>query len=349
MAIALLCAGCVVVSPTPEAPTASLITATQPPTLLSPASAAAIAIVTATPSVTAPATDTPPPALETATPIASATTPATPTDTPLPPASPPGPTAPPPPTLPPQATARPVAISFFSIAPAQINPGDAVTLTWQATGEQATIYRQDPRGPLTDMQSVPISGTLTLKTPAELRNRVDYVLYASAGGSNASATVSAVIRCPDQWFFANPPAGCPYGPSTLVQMAAEHFEHGLMLWVSSQNYIYMLFGDGGSPHWASVANGWVQGQPESDPSLIPPAGLFQPIRGFGVAWRASDVTLGQVVRDRLGWATDPESALTGGYQCDTAPKYNTCYISGPGGVVYVLKPEFSGWGVWPGP
>jgi hypothetical protein len=222
-------------------------------------------------------------------------------------------------------------------------------LTWQATGEQAAIYRLEPGGPLTDMHTVPLTGTLTLKTPDGLRNRVEYVLYAGAGGSTASASVSAVIRCPDKYFFANPPAGCPLGPGALVPMAAERFQHGEMIWLSGQDQIYILFGDGGNPAWLTTPNAWFQGQPESDPSLVPPAGLFQPVRGFGLAWRANDVLFGQTVRDRLGWATEAESPLTGSYQCDSMPKYNHCYLSGPGGVIYHLRPERSGWDVWQGP
>jgi hypothetical protein len=132
-------------------------------------------------------------------------------------------------------------------------------------------------------------------------------------------------------------------------MAAEHFEHGVMLWVSSQNAIFILYEDNLSPRWAEVTDQWAAGQPESDPSLVPPAGLYQPVRGFGLAWRFNDAVLGQSVRNRLGWATDQEGALTGGYQCDTTPKYSNCYLSGPGGMTYWLKPEFSGWEVWTGP
>jgi len=198
------------------------------------------------------------------------------------------------------------------------------------------------------MHQVPLSGTLTLPVAANLRGQVMYVLYVAAGTSLASATVTATIRCPDTWFFANPPNICPQGPGTLQPMVAERFEHGLMLWLSQPDMIYILYGDGGSPAWSSQANQWFQGQPESDPSLTPPAGLYQPVRGFGLAWRTAN-SVGQAPRDRLGWATEPEGALTGALQCDSAPKYTNCYLSGPGGVVYHLKPEFSGWEIWQGP
>ena len=358
--VALLCSACVAATDLPGPPTSALVTATALPATLAAPSATAIAIVTATPSVWAPAPATPTPPVPSATSVSS-DPPPTGTSLPVPATSTliasetstvpaPGgtPAATVPPTLPPAATALPVGIALFTINPATINPGDTITLTWQATGEQAAIYRLEPGGPLTDMHTVPLSGTLILKTPDGLRNQVTYVLYAGAGASTASATVSAVILCPDKWFFAPSPVGCPGGPGPLISMAAERFEHGLMIWVSGQDRIYILCGDGGSPAWSAQQNGWFTGQPETDPSLNPPAGLFQPVRGFGVAWRASN-GVGPTVRDRLGWATQPEAALTGGFQCDSAAKYNHCYLSGPGGVVYHLLPEFSGWQPWPGP
>jgi hypothetical protein len=42
----------------------------------------------------------------------------------------------------------------------------------------------------------------------------------------------------------------------------------------------------------------------------------------------------------LGWATDEEFPVSdAAFQCDTAPKYGRCYLSGPGGVIYALGPE----------
>jgi len=358
---ALSCAGCLVATDTPIPPTPALITATALPVTLAPPSATALAIVTATPSPWVPPTNTPTLPAPSATPPPLSPPPsATPapslaTSTPIPSetstGSAPG-DSPPPPTAPatvPPATALPVGISQFSIRPANINPGYSVTLTWQATGAQAAIYRQEPGGPLTDMHSVPLSGTLVLQTPANLRNQVTYVLYAGAGTSTASATVSAVILCPDKWFFAPAPAGCPGLTIPLMAMAGERFEHGLMIWMSNQDEIYILYADGHSPAWSEQPNGWFAGQPENDPSLTPPGGLFQPVRGFGLAWRANNAPAGLNVRDRLGWAAEPESSLTGGFQCDSAPKYNHCYLSGPGGQIYHLLPEFSGWQVWHGP
>lgn len=48
----------------------------------------------------------------------------------------------------------------------------------------------------------------------------------------------------------------------------------------------------------------MDGEQESDPSIVPPAGLYQPIRGFGKLWRTNPH-----VRDGLGWAIAPEQGF----------------------------------------
>jgi len=146
----------------------------------------------------------------------------------------------------------------------------------------------------------------------------------------------------------NPPAECPATAPRQIAMAAERFEHGQMLWTQYQDRIFVLYSDGKSPQWDALTNLWFEGQPEDDPSLTPPPGLYQPRRGFGVAWRTGYVSPNEVVRDRLGWAIEPEFGIPAGYyQCDATPRYTRCYITGPFNAVYVLQPERSGWGIWP--
>ena len=54
---------------------------------------------------------------------------------------------------------------------------------------------------------------------------------------------------------------------------------------------------------------WAPGEPESDPALVPPAGLYQPVRGFGKLWRDNES-----VRERLGWALAPEQGFESAWQ-----------------------------------
>jgi hypothetical protein len=292
-------------------------------------------------------TETPWPTVQTATPLFL---PDLPTLTPDLPA-----TAPPPPTRPPAASvtaptaASPAApsIASFTIEPREIMPGQPVTLTWQAAGEQITLQRVDVFGRLGEFFSVGASGSQALSTPPQQRGQVTFLLFATTGTTTVQASVFALITCPDTWFFPNPPPECPASPPHSTAMQAQTFEHGLMLWTQYNDFIYALYDDGNYPRWEGWANAWFPGQPEDDPSLTPPAGRYQPVRGFGVAWRTGYVSPTQVVRDRLGWATIPEFSVPNAFaQCDSLPKYSKCYLTGPGGVVYVLQPERSGWGVW---
>lgn len=61
--------------------------------------------------------------------------------------------------------------------------------------------------------------------------------------------------------------------------------------------------------WRSFEDTWKEGDPEDSGDDIPPAGLYEPLRGFGKLWYAN-----REVRDTLGWAKEPEHAGIGAYQ-----------------------------------
>jgi len=325
--LALALPGCtgIVVSPTAvtsESPTPTPTARPQAtPTMAEPTSTAAVPTDTAVPP-----TPVPPSATPTAMPTA--------TETSVPPAS--GP--------------PPIAITEFKASPAEIAAGGSVTLSWQSVAEWATIYLADERGRLTEPGfEVPISGTLVVTTSSTLRDHADFFLFAGSGNVYEQATVSVMIPCPDGWFFADPPAGCPLAPH-FPTIVAQHFEHGLLLWLEATgderpfNEIIALYDDEGPlPRWQTMVDDWTEGEPESDPDLVPPDGLYQPVRGFGRVWRERTG-----VRDRLGWATDEEFKVeNGAYQCSSAA-YASCYVVGPEGTVYVLYPNGSAWAVWTG-
>jgi len=85
--------------------------------------------------------------------------------------------------------------------------------------------------------------------------------------------------------------------------AVEPFEGGLMLWRQDMGEVYALLSVGGD--WYAVTDTWTPEQPDRDPAIVPPVGRFQPIRGFGKVWREN-----QWLRERLGWALQPERGLT---------------------------------------
>jgi len=117
--------------------------------------------------------------------------------------------------------------------------------------------------------------------------------------------------------------GCPvvatYGPQPgsqelALDTAYQPFERGAMVWISATvpyqtryQFIYTFFDDGTFQQFDDT---WRPGQPESG-GLTPPAGKYEPVRGFGKVWREGT---GARVRERLGWATAPEKGGPGAYQ-----------------------------------
>ena len=104
--------------------------------------------------------------------------------------------------------------------------------------------------------------------------------------------------------------GCPGANQQGLDVVVQRFEHGWMLRQAKIDYrpasIYVLFED--NQHYARFDDTY---SPVGDPLTGPftaPAGLLQPSAGFGKVWREGT---GVRVRDRLGWATAPESAGAG--------------------------------------
>lgn len=91
--------------------------------------------------------------------------------------------------------------------------------------------------------------------------------------------------------------GCPQGTPAAVNSAVQPFERGSMIWL--QGPIYVLYNDGRFQRYDDTYTAGVD--PESG-GEIPPAGLVEPVRGFGKVWRSNPD-----VRAGLGWGTAPES------------------------------------------
>lgn len=268
-----------------------------------------------------------------------------PTDTSKPPAATP-PSAAPSETLP---TDTPAAehIQSFTISPELIDPGESVLLAWETTGDSANLCELWSTGQLGDCWEVPTTGSEVVTVDGSKRNTASYHLYVTVGEETEQAWVTVAITCPDTWFFDNGPTSCPYAAETSYGVY-EHFEHGLMIWVQSRGTIYIFYSDNQRPFYELQPDPWELGKPESDPTIEPPDEFYQPVRGFGLLWRNDEDLISNNVRERLGWATEPEQGFDTTIQCDSAPKYSTCYLSGPDGVIELL-PEKSGWSIWTGP
>jgi hypothetical protein len=112
------------------------------------------------------------------------------------------------------------------------------------------------------------------------------------------------VRFSAIWADRRDRLGCPTEAEREVALAEEAFERGRMFWREDSREIYVLHDDG---TWQDFADTWQEGQPQDDPILTAPPGLFQPNRGFGKVWREE---LGGPA-SRIGWATEEERGGTG--------------------------------------
>ncbi len=231
-------------------------------------------------------------------------------------------------------------INFLRSDRSQADPGDTITLEWETRrAASAILYHLMPTGQLGSFWEVGVNGLFEYEIDPSERNHTDFLLIVSDNeGRTAQASLSVALRCPDAWFFASAPNECPGSAALVSNGAEEHFEHGVMIWVEDQDAIYVQFDDGQSPTWSIYTDEWDPGEPTDDPSLTPPTGLYQPVRGFGVVWRENPG-----VRARLGWAIDPETGFTVSVQRTSRPKYNDIFIRALDGKVWRLLPEASGW------
>jgi hypothetical protein len=119
-------------------------------------------------------------------------------------------------------------------------------------------------------------------------------------------------------------------PTTTINqiaVAEQVFEHGRMFWVEPTQQIWVLVIDGtGRGVWTVYEDTFEEGQPESDPSIVAPPDLLQPMRGFGKLWRENPE-----VREELGWAVTPEFGYVSNYEYHPGGEVvNGEYVAGPG-------------------
>jgi hypothetical protein len=142
-------------------------------------------------------------------------------------------------------------------------------------------------------------------------------------------------------------AGFPTPFVCQAGVIEQPFEHGRMFWVGKSldercreehsfepgsGEIWVAIFDATSEHgtWTILTDSWDESTDSAfDPSLTPPAGLLQPIRGFGRVWRED---LSDEQRSALGWASGSEIAHIIDYRFDAGGLINDLgtYIPRPG-------------------
>lgn len=112
-----------------------------------------------------------------------------------------------------------------------------------------------------------------------------------------------------------------------IQIAEQVFENGRMFWVQPTGQLWVMIVTGeGEGTWGVYEDTFVDGEPETDPSIVPPDGFFQPERGFGKLWRGNDE-----VREALGWAITPEFGYVSDYYYQPGGELqDETFVPGPG-------------------
>jgi len=315
------------------------------PSLMPPSSTPSLEAEPATPepSVTPPptktATDTPP---TTGPPTATATEPPTPT---TPPSKTPSPTA----TLPlPTPTPAPLILSFTASPTITHNLGDVVHLAWEAGGQRAELCPLTGTGP-TNCQDAPLVGEQDVVIDELALTYVGFALRVYTDAQTALKTVELHPQCQNlrPWFFAGPPLRCPADQALTSYAASQRFERGLMIWVEGTDEFYVFYDEPDDQGFQVVQRtvGLELKPGASEDNRIgedPPPGLYEPVSGFGLIWRGEvEWPYSDNVRERLGWATVPESGYDTAYQCSTPayPRLWNCFLLGPGGEVLHLRPD----------
>lgn len=124
-----------------------------------------------------------------------------------------------------------------------------------------------------------------------------------------------------------------------ITVAEQLFEGGRMFWIQPTGQIWvMVITAEGRGDWTIYEDTYAEGEPETDESLIPPEGRYQPERGFGKLWREAGN-----LREVLGWGVTPEFGYVSRYEYHAGGSVDPTtgsYTPGPGyHVVFSLGGE----------
>lgn len=256
----------------------------------------------------------------------------------------------------PSETIGPAIISF-QVSPLSADPGDEVSLTWEAGGEQAMICPGARYVLFTpdDCREVPLAGTMAFTVPAAAAGfpGIYWTLTVTAGDPPISEVALAAVtfKCPTTWFFSDEPQSgvCPRTP-VPSRAVIQRFEHGTIIWIEQLGR-YLILEDvllfaGEVRKGISFAHDPLPVVRDTGAEVSPPTGFYAPEGAFGSIWRG-DLQDAVDYRERLGWALGPQSEYETIYQCDDAVpsggrSWEMCYLKALDERIIVLHP-LGGW------
>ena len=240
-------------------------------------------------------------------------------------------------------TPAPPEVVEFSVDRTTVVEGQSVQITWQClNADQISILWPGAGGTMDGLSEIdPAGGTATI-TPYGS----PVLLEATNDVGQAEAELSLDIECAHAWVpeLVNAREGrCPK-PAQTTWAAQQPFENGRMIWTEFDQMIYVFYDQSDPKTYATYPDTFEEGKdPEQDPKITPPTGLYQPIRGFGKVWRENPE-----VRSGLGWATAPESGFeTWQQRYQGFGLHNiTIWMESLSGTIYELNPTGQVWEVY---
>ena len=164
----------------------------------------------------------------------------------------------------------------------------------QSEGPESIQHTRDVQAPDVVSMATTALPSPTVEPARTTTNSVPTVTPDSAG----YLFTPSPPPCADDYFFEPSPAVCPSGAYQSSAAAEQPFERGFMIWLDATDSIYVF-------DWVGVlvrdASRYIGHINQYDPAIVPPAGHFQPVRGFGKVWHENPQ-----VREQLGWALGHE-------------------------------------------
>jgi hypothetical protein len=139
-------------------------------------------------------------------------------------------------------------------------------------------------------------------------------IRAGTGGQTCATTVLYELKNNAAFWQSQGKLGCPQPGQdyNYVPGARARFERGQMFWVQLRGgqsiVVVLIYGANGAITQQVFADTWKDGEPVNT-GLVPPAGLFEPNRGFGKVWRNNSE-----LQKAIGWAVENEFGDTINYQ-----------------------------------
>ncbi|MEO8394369.1 MAG: LysM domain-containing protein, partial [Chloroflexota bacterium] len=133
-------------------------------------------------------------------------------------------------------------IESFAASTDTLNNTDPVTLSWVAAGSSAYFYPCAVENCLrpSNLQPVPISGSVTFPS-FQSAGTYTYRLDVDGAGGPVTQDVSFQVTCAQDWLGgvgASPL--CPQDPARTVYAVWQPFQHGVMIWFSDSQQIYVM-------------------------------------------------------------------------------------------------------------